>query len=72
MQATLQGPAPQVRLRQLWVPLQVILHDVLPVQVTPLVQALSREHWTSQLKPSGQVTCCLQPPLSAQSIVQLF
>ena len=69
--AMLQGPRPQVRLRQLCVPLQVILHDVLPVQLTPFAHALSREHWTSQLKPSGQLTCCLHPPLSVQSIVQL-
>lgn len=72
VQLIAHAPRPQLRLRQLCVPLQVILHDVLPVQLTPLPQAPSREHWTSQLKPSGQITCVLQPPLSAQSIVQLF
>ena len=30
------------------------------------------EHAMLQLQPVGQVTCCLQPPLSAQSIVQDF
>ena len=72
VQLTAQAPSPQVMLRQLCVPLQVTLHDVLLVQLTPLLQAPSREHWTSQLKPSGQLTCCLQPPLSAQSIVQIL
>lgn len=69
--AMLHGPMPQLRLRQLCVPLQVIVHAVLPVQLTPLLHAPSREHSTLQLNPSGQVTACLQPPLSAQSIVQL-
>jgi hypothetical protein len=72
VQAMLHGPRPQLSPLQLWLPLQVILHDVAPRQLTPLLHAPSREHSTWQLRPVGQITCCLQPPFSAQSIVQLF
>jgi hypothetical protein len=41
-------------------------------QVTPLLHEPAGEHAMLQLQPVGQVTCCLQPPLSMQSIVQVF
>ena len=71
VQATLHGPRPQLSPRQLWPPLQVILHEVAPRQLTPLLHAPSREHSTWHAKPVGQITCCLQPPFSAQSITQV-
>jgi len=68
----LHGPAPQVTFLQLCAPLHVIVHDLLLVQLMPLLHEPAGEHAMLQLQPVGQVTCCLQPPLSAQSIVQVF
>jgi hypothetical protein len=73
LQSTLQGPVPQVRLRQLCEPLHVILHALLPTQLTPLRHELPVEHEMLQLQPAGQVTAALHaPPFSMQSIVQLL
>jgi hypothetical protein len=58
--------------RQLCEPLHETVHALLPTQVTPLRHAPVTEHRMLQLHPEGHATCCVQPPLSAQSIVQLF
>jgi len=72
VQLMLQGPPPQVTFRQLSVPPHVIVHDLLPVQLMPLRHALVVEHAMLQLQPMGHETCCVQPPLTPQSIVQAF
>jgi len=72
VQLMLHGPAPQVTFLQLCAPLHVIVHDLLLVQLMPLLHEPAGEHAMLQLQPVGQVTCCLHPPLSAQSIVQVF
>ena len=72
LQSTLQAPVPQSTLRQLCWPLHMMVHDLAPAQLMPLLQALASEQAMVQLQPAGQVTCCLQPPLRAQSIVQVF
>jgi hypothetical protein len=59
-------------LRQVPRALQLILHDVLLRQLMPDMHAFSTEHSTLQDQPAGQLTCSLQPPLSAQSIVHVF
>jgi hypothetical protein len=72
LQVTVQVPVvAQVRLRQLRRPLQVMLQEVLPPQLT-LRHELSSEQLTLQLQPRGQATGSLQfaVPLS-HSIVQL-
>jgi hypothetical protein len=72
LQSTLHRPVPHARFLQLCVPLQVITHVLVP-QLTPLLHEPSPEHMMLQLQPVGQVTAWPHaPPLSAQSIVQLF
>ena len=72
VQSTLHGPPPQLRLLQLCDPLHVIVQDLLPAQLMPPRHALVVEHAMLQFQPVGHVTCCAQPPLSAQSMTQLF
>jgi hypothetical protein len=76
LQSTLQGPAPQLTFWQLCALVQLIVHEVLPRQLMPLRHGSGPNavllHSTLQLQPVGHVTCCLQPPLSEQSIVQLL
>jgi hypothetical protein len=72
LQSTLQRPRPHERLRQVPRAVQLTLQDVLLRQLMPDVQAFSTEHITLQDQPAGQVTCSLQPPLSAQSTVHVL
>jgi hypothetical protein len=72
-QSTLHGPEPHVVTPwQLCVPLHVIMHDLLPVQVMPLRHELVPAHMMLQFQPVGHVTRCAQLLLSAQAITQLF
>lgn len=72
-QVTLQAPGPHVTVLQVWRPLQVIVHDAAPPQLTPLLHWLATEHRTLQFQPAGQLTGRLQTSLSSeQSIVQIF
>lgn len=73
VQSTLHGPLPQLTFLQLCAPLHVTVHALLPRQLTPLLHEPLVEHATLQLQPVGHVISWLHaPPLSAQSIVQLF
>jgi hypothetical protein len=73
LQLTLHAPAPQVTVLQVWRPLQVIVHDAAPPQLTPLLHWLLAEHRTLQFQPAGQLTARLQTSLlSEQSTVQIF
>jgi hypothetical protein len=72
VQSTLHGPAPQLMFLQLCDPAQVMVHDLLLTQLMPLAHALATEQAMLQFQPAGHATCCLQPPLSAQSMTQLL
>jgi hypothetical protein len=71
-QSTLQRPAPQVTPWQLRNPVQLMVHGWSSGQTTPLRHAFCVEHSTLQLQPSGHATFAAQPPLTAQSMVQVF
>lgn len=71
-QLTLHGPVPQLMFLQLCAPAQVMVHDLLLTQLMPLAHALATEQAMLQFQPAGHATCCLQPPLSAQSMMQLL
>jgi hypothetical protein len=72
LQDRLQGPDPQVTLLQLCLPPQVTVHALLLVQLTPLLHEPSAVHAMLQAQPAGHVTSCLQLPVSAQSMRQVF
>ena len=72
-QSTLHRPVPQVTALQLCEPLQVIVHDLLPMQLTPLRHELPVEHAMLQSQPVGHAIAWLHATgLTIQSIVQLF
>jgi len=71
LQLRLQAPVPHVTVLQLCLPLHMIVHEVLPVQLTPLLHEFCVPHITLQLQPNGQLTGPEQPPLTPQSMMQL-
>jgi hypothetical protein len=72
VQPTLHRPVPQRMPWQLRDPLQLTVHDAPSGHDTPLRHEPDVEHSTLQLQPAGQAIIPAQPPLSAQSIVQVF
>jgi hypothetical protein len=70
-QSTLQAALPHVMLRQLRVPLHVILHALLLVQLMAAHESVA-EQVMLQLHPVGQASACLQLPDCEQSMLQVL